>query len=161
MTLAGCSSRPNIDQYANNNPKFAAKEFFSGSLIAHGIVKDRSGQVIRYFTAELNGEHQDDGTLLLKERFVFNDGEVQYRDWTMADSTATAGDVIGEAQLSSQGNALYIDYTLEIPYKDSTLHVQVDDRMHRVSDNVVINQSYLKKWGFRVGEVILTIIKQP
>ena len=54
---------------------------------------------------------------------------------------------------------MVIQYTLRIPYKDSTIDVFVDDRMYRVSDNVVINESRLVKWGIDVGEVVLTIIK--
>jgi hypothetical protein len=32
--------------------------------------------------------------------------------------------------------------------------------MFRVSDNVVINQSILSKWGIRVGTIELAIIRQ-
>ena len=54
---------------------------------------------------------------------------------------------------------MFINYTLVIPYNDSTIDVQVDDRMYQVSDKVLINESILTKWGFNVGEVVLTIIK--
>lgn len=159
-SLQGCSSGGSVQQYAENTPVFDVHEYFSGELSAHGVVKNRAGDVIRTFNAELNGS-MDGDELLLKERFVFDDGEIQFRDWRIDKDTksATAGDVIGPATLSQAGNALFIRYTLAIPYNDDIIHVNVDDRMYRVSDAVVINQSVLTKWGFEVGEVLLSITK--
>jgi hypothetical protein len=39
--------------------------------------------------------------------------------------------------------------------------VRIDDRMYRVADHIVINESKMKKWGFTVGEILLTIIRHP
>ena len=56
--LNACSS-VSVEQYANNKPQFVAENFFDGKLHAHGIVKDRGGQVIRYFSAEIDASWQD------------------------------------------------------------------------------------------------------
>ena len=45
--VASCSS-VSIETYADNKPRLVAEEFFNGKLTAHGIVKDRGGEVIRY-----------------------------------------------------------------------------------------------------------------
>ncbi|MBT5067143.1 MAG: DUF3833 family protein, partial [Halieaceae bacterium] len=37
----------------------------------------------------------------------------------------------------------------------------VDDRMYLVSENVLINESSLKKFGVPVGGILLTIIRHP
>ncbi|GAA5317743.1 MAG: DUF3833 domain-containing protein [Candidatus Pelagadaptatus aseana] len=166
--LLGCSHQ-SIDDYQNGQPPFVLQDYFNGRLSAHGIVKNRFGKVIRTFNAELNGQWQagSDGTSegLLKEVFRFDDGEVQLRDWQMiaTDQSSVfvgrAGDVVGDARLRTAGNALFIEYTLRIPYQGRSIDVFVDDRMYRVSDSVVINESRLSKWGIDVGEVVLTIIK--
>ena len=39
--------------------------------------------------------------------------------------------------------------------------VKIDDRMYRVSENVVINESKMLKFGLGVGEILLTIIRHP
>jgi hypothetical protein len=173
LLISACSS-VSIDTYRDQQPRLNVEEFFNGSLTAHGIVKNRSGEVIRHFNAELEGSWSD-GKGLLKERFVFNDGEVQFRNWTLtpektpqkqhSKQTSTyigrAEDVVGDGDVTVSGNAMYIRYTLTIPYGDSTIDIDVDDRMYLVSDNVLINESALTKWGFGVGEIVLTIIKEP
>jgi hypothetical protein len=173
LLISACSS-VSIDTYRDQQPRLNVEEFFNGSLTAHGIVKNRSGEVIRHFNAELEGSWSD-GKGLLKERFVFNDGEVQFRNWTLTPEktpqkqhgkqTSTyigrAEDVLGDGDVTVSGNAMFIRYTLTIPYGDSTIDIDVDDRMYLVSDKVLINESALTKWGFGVGEIVLTIIKEP
>lgn len=162
VLIAGCSS-VEVTDYAKNQPKFDLPEFFSGHLKAHGILKNRSGKVIRYFNADLVGEWKN-GIGTLNEDFVFNDGEKQHRTWTMTPDenghySATANDVVGTGQINQAGNAMFMKYVLEVPYKGDTLDVHVDDRMYRVNDNVVINESVLSKFGFNVGYLTLVIEK--
>jgi hypothetical protein len=158
--LVACSS-PSIDQYANNEPKFDVTEFFNGKLTAHGILKDRSGNVIRYFNADLVGSWEQ-GVGTLDEWFVFDDGERQRRTWTLTPQgtnaySATAGDVTGTGQLRTSGNALFMNYVLQIPYDGDTLEVAVDDKMYLVNPTTVINESILTKFGFEVGYLTLVI----
>lgn len=160
VLLQACAG-PDIQDYQERQPAFAPKEFFSGPLTAHGVLKDRSGMVTRSFIADIEASWQD-GVGTLEEKFEFDDGEIQYRTWTLTPAgenryTATAGDVIGPGSASVAGNAFNLQYTLEIDYKGDKLALDVDDWMWRVSDNVVINQSTLKKWGFTVGSIQLVI----
>lgn len=160
--LVGCSS-PTVSDYSNNTPEFDLPQFFSGHLTAHGILKNRAGKVIRYFDADLHGQwHNGVGTL--KEDFVFDDGEKQHRTWTMTPDEhgqyiATANDVIGYGMIHQSGNALFMQYVLRVPYDGDTLDLSVDDRMYRVNDRVVINESVLSKFGFEVGYLTLVIEK--
>ena len=61
--------------------------------------------------------------------------------------------------MNVSGNSLFMQYILRIPYEDDTLDLQIDDRMYRVSDRVVINESTMRKWGFEVGKIVLVIEK--
>jgi len=160
--LSACASI-SVTDYANNSPKLVLETFFNGQLRAHGIVKDRSGKVIRYFDASIDASWQD-GVGTLDENFIFDDGEKQQRIWTITKDAAgkyfgTANDVIGSSQLKFAGNGLFLDYVLRVPYKDGTLDLSIDDRMYLVSEDVLINESVMTKWGFQVGEIVLVIKK--
>ncbi len=139
------------------------REFFDGNLSAHGIVKNRSGEVIRYFNASIIASWED-GIGKLDETFYFDDGEEQKRVWILKPDDSgkligTANDVIGTAEMEVSGNSVFMQYVLRIPYDDDTLDLKIDDRMYRVSDRVVINESTMSKWGFEVGQIILVIEK--
>jgi len=162
IALGACSS-VSVEQYADNQPKFVAEEFFNGKLRAYGIVKDRSGEVIRYFKAEIDAGWTD-GIGTLDERFTFDDGEQQTRVWKLKPVAAgryiaTAGDVVGKAEMQVAGNSLFLDYVLRIPYGDDTIDLRIDDRMYLVSERVLLNESIMTKWGFEVGQIMLVIEK--
>ncbi|WP_049721358.1 DUF3833 domain-containing protein [Gilvimarinus polysaccharolyticus] len=160
IALTGCAG-PNIEQYQTNRPNFAPEQFFQGPLTAHGVLKNRSGQVTRYFNATIDASWSN-GIGTLAERFVFDDGEIQHRTWTLTPTSnttfnATAGDVIGTGTGATSGNALNLNYVLEVDYKNRKLNLAVDDWMWRVDEHTVINQSTLSKWGFTVGTIQLVI----
>jgi len=165
MLLAGGCGTAAIEDYQGRSPAFAPEAFFDGALTAHGVVKDFSGTVIRHFTADIMGCWSE-GVGTLDESFVFDDGEQQTRIWTLTPSgnqtyIGTAGDVIGDGTARWEGNAMFLDYTLRIALEDSTIDVHIDDRMYRISENVVVNESKMRKWGFGVGEILLTLIRHP
>jgi len=160
--VTACSS-VSIETYADNKPRLVAEEFFNGKLSAHGIVKDRAGEVIRYFSASIDA-YWVDGVGTLDERFSFDDGEQQTRVWKLVPVgdgryTASAGDVVGEAAMQVVGNSLFLDYVLRIPYGDGSIDLRIDDRMYLVSERVLLNESIMTKWGFRVGQITLVIEK--
>ena len=160
--LQSCSSVP-VSEYADNSPTMVVEEFFNGSLTAHGIVKDRSGKVTRYFNASIKADWVD-GVGTLDEVFKFDDGEEQNRIWKLTRDESggyvgSANDVVGSSQLEVSGNSLFLDYVLRIPYDDGTLDLNIDDRMYLVSDRVLINESVMTKWGVKVGQITLVIEK--
>lgn len=161
--VSACSS-VTIDEYDDNKPLLVPEKFFDGQLSAHGIVKDHGGQVIRYFSAEIKANWVN-GIGTLDEKFVFDDGEQQTRVWKLKPEpdgsyVATAGDVIGEGKMKVAGNSLFLDYVLRIPYGDGTIDLRIDDRMYLVSERVLLNESVMTKWGFKVGQITLVIEKQ-
>ena len=162
LVLAGCTSVA-VEDYATNKPQIVAEQFFNGKLLAHGIVKDRDGRVIRYFRARIDASWRD-GIGTLDESFVFDDGEQQKRVWTLKPSAdnqyiATAGDVIGEGKMTVAGNSVFLDYVLRVPYDGDSIDLRIDDRMYLVSDRVLLNESIMTKWGFEVGSLMLVIEK--
>ena len=162
--MTGCTSM-GVERYAEQQPALVPEEFFDGRLTAHGVVKNRGGEAIRRFNAEIKA-YWKDGTGTLEEDFLFDDGEEQRRVWMLRPAgeghyVGTAGDVVGEGQVTVAGNAMFLDYVLRIPYGDGTLDLRIDDRMYLVSPDVLINESKMKKFGLRVGEILLVIERRP
>lgn len=163
LVLSGCAS-VSQQEYAANKPAMDVREFFDGRLSAHGIVKNRSGKLIRYFNADIIASWTDD-TGTLDETFYFDDGEVQKRIWTLTKDASgqligSANDVVGSSKLKVAGNTLFMEYVLRVAYGDDSLDITIDDRMYRLSDSIIINESSMSKWGFDVGQITLAIIKQ-
>ena len=155
-----------IDDFTKSTPKFIPQEYFNGKLLAYGIVKDFNGKIIRSFKGELVGSWDTNGIGTLDESFIYSDGEKLKRVWTLTPTkfpnsfVGTAGDIIGEAPMKVNGNTLMIDYTMRVPYGDSTLDIDVKDWLHLQEDGVILNHSKMKKFGIEVGELVITIIKQ-
>ncbi|MFL0810073.1 MAG: DUF3833 domain-containing protein [Agarilytica sp.] len=162
LTLAACSG-PKVQDYTNSTPKLDLKTFFNGELKAYGILEDRQGSVTRKFSANIKAWWEGD-TGYLDETFYFDDGEESKRFWTLkiddnGKVSGDAGDVVGKAKGQVSGNTLRWQYTLEIPYKNDTINVFIDDWLYLVTDNRLINKSDLTKFGFKVGELTLVIEK--
>jgi len=162
LWLVSCSS-VDIESYSGRGPAADPAEFFDGRLEVHGIVKNRSGEVIRTFTADILATW-DGAVGTLNENFIFDDGEKQQRIWTLTklpdgSFSGTAGDVVGVASGRTAGNAMFLKYTLRIKYDGSDLDIDIDDRMYLVDDRTLINESRMLKFGFEVGEIVLVIRK--
>lgn len=159
----GCGGMK-IEDFSGKTPEFIPQEYFNGKLTAYGVVKDRSGNIIRSFKGDLVGSWNSDGVGTLDEKFIYDDGEEQIRVWTLKPTgnktfDATAGDIIGTAKMVANGNTVMIDYVMRVPYKDSIIDISVKDWLHLQEDGVIINHSKMKKFGFEVGELVITIIK--
>lgn len=163
LFLVGCSTMQ-VQDFKGMTPEFVPESYFNGKMSAYGVIKDRSGKIIRSFKATMVGSWDEKGVGTLDEHFIYNDGETQRRVWTLKPQgnkryIGTAGDIVGEAQMIALGNTVMIDYTMRIPYKGSTLDIDVKDWLHLQEDGVIINHSQMKKFGFKVGELVITIIK--
>ncbi len=164
LTLMGCST-VTVSDYSGRVPDFHPESFFTGDLTAHGVVKNRAGKVLRYFNADIKA-YWDGPVGTLEEDFVFDDGEKQRRVWTLTRQPdgrylGTAGDVVGEGFAEVAGNSMFLDYVLRVPYGDGTVDLLIDDRMYLVQPDILINESKMSKFGLRIGEIMLVILKQP
>ncbi len=160
--IAACSVN-RVEDYSDTQPALDLREFLSGELRAYGMLQNRSGKMTRRFTADLQGTWNGD-TGVLEERFVFDDGEIQFRTWQLQHDgnghyTGTAGDVVGVASGSARGSVFQWAYALEVPYSDDTIVVSLDDWLYLVDENHLLNRTTLTKFGFRVGELTLLIEK--
>ena len=160
--LAGCAS-VQVSDYTQEKPKFDLQQYFNGRVIAHGIVQDRSGKVIRRMTVDMKCTWVGD-TGTLDEDFTYADGKKERRVWTIKKQgdryIGTAADVVGEAIGAAAGNALNWKYVLALPVDDKVYNVDFDDWMWQLDDKVMMNRAVFSKFGFRLGEVLITFYKQ-
>lgn len=159
----GCSGMK-IEDFSGKTPEFIPEQYFNGKMTAYGLVKDRGGNIIRSFKGDLVASWDENGIGTLDEKFIYDDGEIQTRIWTLKPKgdksyDAIAGDIIGTAKMLANGNTVMLDYVMRVPYKDSTIDISVKDWLHLQDDGVIINHSKMKKFGFEVGELVITIIK--
>ncbi len=163
MLIAGCAS-PRVDSYREELPILDLRQYFDGEIEAHGMFQSRSGKVVRRFTVAIKGSWNGNvGTL--EEDFVYSDGSTDRRVWTITkidehNYIGTADDVIGEAKGTAYGNALRWRYVLALPVDDKIYHVDFDDWMYLVDDQVMLNRSEMRKFGIRLGEVTLAFRKK-
>lgn len=161
--LWGCSS-VEIDKYRSETPVLDLREYFNGTLEAHGIFQDRSGEVVKRFTVIIDASWQGEvGTL--DERFTYSDGSTQRRVWTITRTgegryVGRADDVVGEARGESAGNALRWRYVLSLPVDGKVYQVDFDDWMYLLDERTMANRSFMTKFGFELGQVTLFFRKE-
>lgn len=158
LLLTACSG---VDPavYRNQTPKLDLFRYFDGTIDAWGQFTDRSGEVVKRFKVEIRGRVESDA-LVLEEDFRYADGTTSRRVWTITRTgdgryRGSAADVVGEAQGEVSGNALHWTYVLALEVDGSTWNLEVDDWMYLHDDRVMLNKSVMRKFGVRVGEVIL------
>lgn len=161
MTLLSCSNIKPKD-YQDNNPKLDIRDYLNGKIKAWGMLEDRSGRITRRFTVDMEGKwNGNEG--VLEEYFTFDDGEKSKRIWTIAFSdennfTASAADVIGEAKGSQYGNAMRMNYVLDLVVdqeKGTKYKVSLDDWMYLLDDKTLVNKSTIKKFGITFAKLTI------
>jgi hypothetical protein len=161
--ISGCGG-PSLKKYETSKPELSLEEYFDGNIKAWGFVQDRKGDVVRRFDVDMVGKWEDNvGTL--EESFRYYDGETQGRVWTikkLADDRyeGSASDIIGTAKGNVKGSAVRWAYQMDLPVGDDVYRVVFDDWMFLMNDDVLINRSYIKKFGFTVAELTLFMQKQ-
>lgn len=162
--LSGCFGGPTLNHYKGTQPPLDLKEYFSGPIKAWGVVQDRKGRVVRSFDINMVGTWDGDvGTL--DESFEYYDGETQKRVWTIKKISnqhyeGTAGDILDKADGHIEGNAMRWAYKMDLDVGDNTYRITFDDWMFLMNDGVLINRSYLKKFGITMAELTVFMQKQ-
>ena len=72
--------------FKDQKPRLIIEDYLSGKVKAWGILQNRSGKVIRQFSADLNGKW-DGKHLILDETFNWSDVD-EYPSFISCDSTS-------------------------------------------------------------------------
>ncbi len=143
--------------FKDKKPRLIIENYLSGNVKAWGILQNRSGKVIRQFSAQLNGKW-DGKQLILDEIFNWSDGEVQKRKWKINkinehNYEGTASDVVGMAKGYSYGPAFKFEYVLLVPFKGREMKITFDDWIFKQDDKIAINKARMSKFGIKVAEL--------
>ena len=165
LLITSCSNNSAMkpEDFKNKEPRLKIEEYLSGNVKAWGVLQNRSGKVTRQFSADLDGTW-DGKQLILKEKFNWDDGEVQDREWTITkidehNYEGTAGDVVGKAIGYSYGPAFKFEYVLLVPVKGRELKITFDDWIFKQDERVAINRATMTKFGFKVAELTVVFVK--
>lgn len=158
FVITGCSGMK-LDDFDGTAPEFVPEEYFLGRTRAWGFFQDRFGRLRREFVVDIEG-YMEGEVLVLDERFVYADGELDERVWRirhLGDGryTGEADDIVGTATGERRGKAMRWRYLFDLAIGDSTWRVSFDDWMFRQDDDVMINRTTVSKWGITLGEVYI------
>ena len=163
--ITSCSNNSTMkpEDFKGKEPRLIIEEYLSGNVKAWGVLQNRSGKVTRQFSADLNGKW-DGNQLILDEKFNWDDGEIQTRQWkiTKIDENkyeGTAGDVVGKAKGYSYGPAFKFEYVLLVPVKGKEMKITFDDWIFKQDERVAINRATMTKFGIRVAELTVVFVK--
>ena len=163
--ITNCSNNSSMkpEDFKNKEPRLIIEEYLSGNVKAGGVLQNRSGKVTRQFSANLNGKW-DGEKLILDEKFNWDDGEIQTRQWqiTKIDDNnyeGTAGDVVGIAKGYSYGPAFKFEYVLLVPVKGREMKITFDDWIFLQNEKVAINRAKMTKFGIRVADLTVVFVK--
>ena len=153
----------NPEDFKNKEPRLIIENYLSGNVKAWGVLQNRSGKVIRQFSADLNVKLYGK-QLILDEKFNWSDGEVQTRQWKIIkiddhNYEGTAGDVVGTAKGFSYGPAFKFEYVLLVPVKGKEIKITFDDWIFKQDDRVAINRATMSKFGIKVAELTVVFVK--
>ena len=165
ILLTNCSgNKMKPIDFKDQEPRLIIENYLSGNVKAWGLLQDRSGKVTRQFSAELKGKWNGK-ELILDEKFNWNDGEVQKRQWKIIkidehNYEGTAGDVVGKAKGYSYGPAFKFEYVLLVPVKGKEVKITFDDWIFKQDEKVAINRATMTKFGIKVAELTVMFVKE-
>ena len=151
------------EDFKDQKPRLIIEDYLSGNVKAWGILQNRSGKVTRQFSADLNGEWNGK-QLILNEKFLWNDGEIQNRQWKINKISehnyeGTAEDVVGKAIGYSYGPSFKFEYVLLVPVKGKNMKITFDDWIFMQDERVAINRAKMTKFGIKVAELTVMFVK--
>ena len=163
--ITSCSDNSTMkpEDFKNKEPRLIIEEYLSGNVKAWGVLQNRFGKVTRQFSADLNGSWNGK-QLILKEKFNWNDGEIQNREWIINkidenNYEGTAGDVVGKAIGYSYGSVFKFEYVLLVPVKGKEMKITFDDWIFKQDERVAINKATMTKFGIKVAELTVVFVK--
>jgi len=162
LLVVGCSNME-IEDFQKTQPEFVLEEYFQGKTQAWGLFEDRFGDVRRQFVVTIDGTW-DGTTLVLNEDFVYNDGEIENRVWSVSKTgkatyEGETENAIGKAIGVSKGNAFNWNYDFNLKVGEDYWKVRFEDWMFLQPNGVVLNKAVVTRWGIRIGTVFLAFSK--
>ncbi|HYD17175.1 MAG TPA: DUF3833 family protein [Patescibacteria group bacterium] len=151
-------------RYAPTQPKLSPRAFFDGHIRAWGLMQDRGGAILQRFDIDMQGTWQGDSCRLV-EKFSFYNGSAKERVWDLralpdGSFEGRAEDVDGTVPGAVSGAVAHWNYLINVPRGGRLVKLRFDDWLVHMNNGVIINRITIRKFGFRVGEMIIFMQKQ-
>ena len=149
------------DYRDHNGEAFDLRRHLNGPIVCDGVIYGPTGRVTSRFVGEFDASW-DGNKGVMKERFEYDDGSVQNREWTLAlgndgNIRATAPDVVGEGSGVQSGPTVQLRYRIRLP-EDAGGHVlDTTDWMYLAPNGTIVNRSQFRKFGIKVAELVATM----
>jgi len=147
--------------YADTRPVLDLRTHLSGRIKCHGVIYGPLGRVASRFDGDFTG-HWDGDTGTLAERFTYDSGTVQDREWRLSlgqggSLTAQAGDVVGTGRGQLSGATLVLRYRIRLPAAAGGYVLRVTDWMYLAPGGIIVNRSQFRMYGLKVAELVATM----
>ena len=163
LSFVSCSNIRPVD-YAQESPTLDFKKFLQGNLTGWGIYQERGGRVAKRFRIDMTADWQGNIGKFI-ERFHFNDGTKQVREWTLTriddhHYIGKANDSVGSGKGEVRGNSMHWHYTIRTETDSGIYDLDYDYWMYLIDEKTLINRATLSKFGFTLGDIAVTFHKQ-
>lgn len=153
------SQRP--EDYEDENPAFDIRERLNGPILCEGIIYGPLGRVSSRFIAEFDASW-DGNKGVMKERFVYDDGSIQNREWYLTLGNdggirAEAPDVVGRGEGRQSGSSVLLRYRIRLPEASGGHVLDTVDWMYLTPNGTIMNRSQFRKFGIKVAELVATM----
>lgn len=147
----------------NEAAHFDLLSYFEGETHATGVFEGRSGILKRRFGVEMVGR-PDGNSLVLAEKFLFDDGERQERTWTLTRGagqtfTGLCEEFVSPAEGRYEEGRAYLLSSLRLKVGNRLVAMSFDDVFYEAGNGAVLNRSTVSKWGIHLGQVLILFRK--
>ncbi|MBY6058921.1 DUF3833 family protein [Leisingera daeponensis] len=149
------------EDYSGTGPDFVLTKHLSGEILSEGVIFGPDGRMSNSFTARMVGDWNGD-TGTLSEEFTYSNGTSQSRKWHLRlgpgnSFTATADDIVGEAQGTVSGSTVRLSYEIILPERSGGHRLTATDWLYLTEDGVIMNRAEMRKFGVKVAELVATM----
>jgi len=150
---------------AQSGPRFDLRTYLSGPILCEGVIYGPTGRVASRFVAQMEGVW-DGNAGVLKERFQYDSGRVQDREWRLFLSNdgsikAEADDVVGPGTGRAEGAGVELRYRIKLDEEAGGHVLNVTDWMYLMENGTIMNRSQFTKFGITVAELVATMRRVP
>jgi hypothetical protein len=147
--------------YTGKGPEFDLRRHLSGPILCEGVIYGPTGRVASRFVADMEGRW-DGNTGTLAERFRYDSGRVQDRQWRLTlgndgSIRAEADDVVGTGEGMQSGPSVVLNYRIRLPAEAGGHVLDTTDWMYLMENGAIMNRSQFRKYGITVAELVATM----
>jgi hypothetical protein len=166
LALASCGKPMPVERFAGTKPDFDPVTFWTGHTHSWGVVENRGGAPDDIIQTDCIGTPEGPDGLHMQQTLTEGDGTVKHRDWHLRRTgpdhfTATANDMVGQAQGIAAGRVFHWQWVWAIKPGNALFNVTMSQWMYAMPDGTMMNRTTISKLGVIVAEVSEQFSRAP